>query len=364
MSKSRFHPLTISRTRALPGGIAISLHIPDDLTAEFTALPGQYLTLEANLDGESIRRSYSICSHYNDSHMEIGIKQIASGLFSTHAMRLQAGDTINAMPPEGRFTTNIDAQASHHYLLVAAGSGITPCLGIAKSVLKEEPKSQISMMLGNRTTKEIMFKEDLDALKNTFINRFHLVHVLSGEQQEAELLNGRINGEKIAMFHQHSLIQSDKFDGVYLCGPMGMVESVAAKLPELGVSETNIHTELFTTGNEPQINIATGNLAIEEGDDSEKTPVELILDGKQHFIKVDAARETVLTAAIRAGIDMPYSCAGGMCCTCRAKVLKGNVTMDANFSLADWEVQDGFTLTCQARPTTNDKPIVIDFDAT
>ncbi len=357
MSSTRFHSLSIAATRQLPDGIALTLAIPPEKRATFSYMPGQYLTLSANIDGERVRRSYSICSYHRDDSIEVGIKRIDEGVFSNHALTLQVGDKLQVMPPEGRFTTTINASQQHHYLLVAAGSGITPCLSIAKSVLRDEPLSQITLVFGNRTIASMMFKSDIAALKDAFTERFNLINMLSAERQDTDRFNGRITGDVVRDFANSGLLHIDVYDAAYLCGPIDMVNDVAAALKALKMAEADIHLELFTTG-------AIAAKSVKKtppGTPAQGQLVSLTLDGSQAQICVNPETDTILSAAQSAGIDMPFSCAGGMCCTCRCKIIEGTASMDANFSLAEWEIKAGYTLACQARPTSDN--LVLDFDA-
>jgi len=361
MSSTRFNRLTIEGTRDLPDGIAITFAIPDNLRAQFEHEPGQYLTLEATINGEKARRSYSICSYHKQDTVEIGVKRIDNGLFSNFALGLTSGDTMDVMPPQGRFTTPINEQNRHHYLLIAAGSGITPCLSIAKSVLTDEPDSQITLLFGNRTVNSIMFKSDIAALKDTHTQRFNVINMLSAERQDIDRFNGRINAEVITAMAQSKLLPVSQFHSAYLCGPLDMVNSAIAALSSLGMQQHQIHKELFTTGNEPIVvqRVASPDVTADEPDGK---LVTIMLDGSQTEITVDPNKDTILAAAQKAGIDMPFSCAGGMCCTCRCKIIEGSTSMDANFSLADWEIKKGYPLACQSRPTSD--RLVLDFDAT
>ena len=358
MAAPAFNELTISATRSLANGVALSFAVPDELKPKYRFIPGQYLTLRSQIDGEDIRRSYSICSQHNDNTLEVGIKQVPHGRFSNFATTLKAGDQLQVMTPEGRFTADIGGQ--HNYLLIAAGSGITPCLSIAASVLSEETHSRITLLYGNRNTASIMFRDDIDALKNLYTERFMLTHILSAEKQDVENLNGRIDAEKLSWLNEKKLIDASACDAVYLCGPHQMIESCTEALISLGVDKKQIKFELFTTGdNQAQARTPAQPLT---DTDADGTSVTVILDGAEHNIKVDSSKETVLDAAQKAGLDLPFSCAGGMCSTCRCKVASGDTEMDLNFSLADWEVEARFTLACQTRPLTDN--VVLDFDAT
>jgi len=358
MSRTRLHPLTIAATRVLPDGVAITFYIPEELAETFKHTPGQYLTVESIIQGEKVRRSYSICSYHQDATIEIGVKRIDSGLFSNHALTLRAGDTIDVLPPQGRFTTEIDKHNQRHYLLIAAGSGITPCLSMAKSVLQDEPQSHITLLYGNRSISSMMFKEDLAALKDSHTDRFNIINMLSAERQDVEIFNGRITGELLAQFANSGLLPITEFHSAFLCGPLDMVNSVAETLISLGLDKDQVYQELFTT---ESIGKTIKPTSAKVSENVHGQTVTVILDGARTEIKVDASQDTVLMAAQRAGIDMPFSCAGGMCCTCRCKVLQGTTRMDANFSLAQWEIEAGYTLACQTRPESDG--VILDFDA-
>lgn len=349
-----FNTLTISHIRAQPDGVALTFAVPAELEKQYRHTPGQYLTLRADINGEDTRRSYSICSHHRDA-LEVGIKRVEDGLFSNYAATLKVGDALQVMTPEGRFTATIGGR--HCYLLIAAGSGITPCLSIAKSVLQDEPGSVVSLIYGNRQTQSIMFREDIDNLKNTYTDRFMLAHVLSAEKQDAEILNGRIDAAKLKQIHQAGIVNLHACDAIYLCGPENMIEQCTTGLTELGVEQDKICFELFTTADTQR---RTSKTVEKPDNNTSGTPVTIIFDGSERVVQVND--ETILAAALKAGLDLPFSCAGGMCCTCRCKVVDGNTAMDLNFSLADWEVEAGFTLACQTRPESNN--VILDFDQT
>ena len=350
-----FNELSISHLRPQPDGVAVSFSVPSSLAEQYRFHPGQYLTLRAEVNGEDIRRSYSICSEHNSDTIEVGIKRVEEGRFSNYANTLKVGDQCQVMTPQGRFTAEIGGR--NNYLLIAAGSGITPCLSIIKSVLTDEPESHIALVYGNRNTQSIMFRDDLDNLKNQFNDRFMLAHVLTGEKQDAEILNGRIDAEKLDKLHASGLIKPEACNAIYLCGPKAMIDNCSEGLIASGVAKDKVNFELFTSADgvpiKPRSKTATK-------DTNSGTPVTIILDGAERVVKVND--ETILAAAQRAGLDLPFSCAGGMCSTCRCKVTAGDTQMDLNFSLADWEVDAGFTLACQTRPDSDD--VVLDFDFT
>lgn len=360
MARAEFHELEVCGVRRLTDdAVAIKFTVPAHLQSAFAFIPGQYLTLRADINGEDIRRSYSICSRVGDA-LEVGIKKVEEGLFSTMAQSLVAGDRLQVMTPQGNFRAQIGGQ--HRYMLIAAGSGITPCLSIASSVLSAEPDSEIVLLYGNRNSSTIMFREDINALKDTHTEQFMVAHLMSAERQDAQLLNGRIDGDKITRLNKCGLIDVLASDGIYLCGPLEMIEQIKSALIKLGVLETKIHFELFTTANANAATVKTPVTRTIDSTAEEGLQVKIIIDGVERDIPVDAQNETVLTAAQKAGMDLPFSCAGGMCCTCRCKVMAGSTTMDMNFSLADWEIDAGFTLACQTRPL--DAKVVLDFDAT
>lgn len=355
----RFHDLKVAAiARETPDAVAIAFEIPDALKETFAFRPGQYLTLAADIDGQEARRSYSICSAPGEATLRVGVKRVADGRFSGFVNEMLAvGDTIRVMPPEGRFTSL--AGERHDYLLIAAGSGITPMLSIAKTVLGHEPDSTITLVYGNRSTDTIMFREELEDLKDRHMRRFSLVHLLSREAQDVELLNGRIDGARIAELARRGLIDPLAADGVFLCGPGEMIEDVSAALGELGVEDDRVRFERFTPSGDapkPRPRSARALEAAEAG-----VQIEVVLDGVRRAFPMGEADATVLDAAHRAGLEIPYSCAGGMCCTCRCHVAEGEAEMAVNYSLQLWEIEAGFTLACQTRPTT--KKLVLDFDA-
>ncbi len=350
MAKPEFHRLTVSAVRRLTDdSVALRFNLPEDLQSVYEFTPGQYLTLKATIDGEEVRRSYSICSRSGEP-LEVGIKKLSGGLFSTYAQSLTVGSEVDVMTPQGNFTAV--PGGSHQYLLIAAGSGITPCLSIAGSVLEQEPDSRVTLIYGNRTTSTIMFRQDIGDLKDRYTDRFMVLNLLSREKQDAEWLNGRINSETMTRLIYLQLIAPSRCDAAYVCGPFEMVESVRQAIGD----SVAVKTELFTTEAVKQVRTSLPNVESLGG----KVEVAVTLDGARHTIAVDPRAETVLEAAQKAGLDLPFSCAGGMCCTCRCKVISGNTAMDMNFSLADWEVDKGFTLACQTRPL--DESVELDFD--
>lgn len=353
-----FHSLKISKVEALTlDAIVISFDVPVELEKEFEYCPGQYLTLATTIDGEDLRRSYSICSAKGQG-LRVGIKRIQDGRFSTFAQGLTVGDALQVLPPEGRFVCEPQTCAKRDFLLIAAGSGITPILSIAASLLREEPDSSVTILFGNRSTDTIMFKEELEDLKDRFLERFHIYHVLSREMQDVDFLNGRIDAKLLERMVKKKLFALPKLDGVYLCGPHQMVDDLKRFLQSADVPVHRIHSELFMTSDDDRPAIVSQEVkkAVEQG-----VAVEVVLDGVHRNFQLTQADHTVLEAANQAGLDLPFSCAGGMCATCRCQIVQGEAEMDKNFSLDDWEIQAGFVLACQLRPKS--EKLKLDFDA-
>ena len=357
----RFHELTVAAIeRHTPDAVAVAFDIPETLKPDFDFAPGQYLTLAAEIDGEDVRRSYSICSAPGDSHLRVGVKKIADGRFSRFVNeRLSVGDTIRVMTPEGRFTPKLGGERRQDYILVAAGSGITPMLSIARTVLGHEPESTITLVYGNRSSDQIMFLEEIGDLKDRYMGRFTLINVLSREKQDVDLFNGRVDGGRILAFADRGLVDLQSADGIFLCGPGEMIEDVTAALKRAGVDESRVRFERFTPSGEapkPRPRSAKAAEAAAKG-----VAIDVVLDGVRRSFSMGEDAPTVLDAAHKAGLELPYSCAGGMCCTCRCRVVEGESEMAVNFSLEPWEIEAGFTLACQTRPLSD--RLVLDFDA-
>lgn len=359
-----FHSLTVGDIRReTDDAVSIRLDVPADLSDTFRFSPGQYLTLRATIDGEDVRRSYSICSGVNDNELRVAVKKVPEGLFSTFANdTLKPGDMLEVLPPDGRFTAPIDPTASKSYLLIAAGSGITPILSLAKSYLAEEPESLVTLVYGNRAAASIIFGEALQDLKDAYPTRFRLIHILSRQPREVPILNGRIDAEKCqALFS--GLIDPTDADEIFLCGPQGMIDDVQAALSGAAVEPKRIHTELFTPadgGAAAEKARAERAAALSEEDLEKQRDVTVIFDGIETDLRVASDGPTILDAASEMRADIPFSCKGGMCCTCRCKVLEGTVEMDVNYALTAEEVDAGFVLACQSHPMTD--KVVLDFD--
>jgi ring-1,2-phenylacetyl-CoA epoxidase subunit PaaE len=357
MSAPRFHALPIREIRReTPDAVSIAFDVPEALRGAYRFEQGQYLTLRTTLDGEDIRRSYSICAGEEDGELRVAIKEVAGGAFSTFANRaLRPGGTLDVMTPMGRFGAATRTESGGHAVFFACGSGITPILSIIRTRLARDPDARLTLFYGNRNSASILFREALDDLKDTHLGRLAVHHILSREAQDIDLLNGRMTPEKIGLLVR-TLGGVEAIDDIYLCGPEEMTAAARAVLEKMGAQPSRIHVELFTTGAAPP---RAGSRKPVAGAADTGLPLSLTHDGQSHQILLHPG-ETVLEAAERAGLDMPYSCRGGMCCTCRAKVTEGTASMDVNFSLEPWEVEAGYVLTCQCRPTS--ERLAVDYD--
>lgn len=355
----QFHDLQVSRIDAeAAGAVALTFHIPEALRAAFAFQPGQFLTLRATIDGQDVRRSYSICSPTRllreEGNLQVGIRPVDGGVFSNWAaQQLKAGDTLRVMPPDGRFV--VQRPRALHRVGFAAGSGITPILSIMASTLEEQPESKFTLVYGNRRMASVMFNEALQDLKDRFADRLTLIHILSRQAQEVPLLEGRIDGNKVRAIID-ALLPVKSMDEVFVCGPEGMIEATEAALLQAGVPANRVHTERFTSSapSAPRKTSAASTSAAKE-----TIQLRIVLDGKPYDMTM-GPDDHVLDVALNHGLDLPYSCKGGVCCTCRAKVMEGNVAMSKNFTLEPWEMEQGFVLSCQAKPTTNH--VVVSFD--
>lgn len=345
-----FHQLAVSKVvRQTEDAVAISFDVPSSLKEVFRYQPGQYVTLQADIDGQTLRRSYSIAAGPQEP-LTIGVKKVDQGRFSTFAQALEPGATLEVMAPGGRFTS----KSEQNLLLIAAGSGVTPMISIASHALARG--ADVTLVFGNRRTSSIMFRPDLNALKNRYMSSFRLVHVLSAEPQDVELLNGRIDANKIDRLARAGALDLSAVDGVFICGPGQMLDEVSGALIAAGVTADRIHTErFFQEGEKPRASSAAKAVALDG------VQVEVILDGTHRTFSFETGDDSVLDAASRHGLDLPYSCKGGMCSTCRCRVASGSAEMALNFSLEPWELDAGFTLACQARPTS--EKLILDFDA-
>ncbi|HEY9347671.1 MAG TPA: 1,2-phenylacetyl-CoA epoxidase subunit PaaE [Inquilinus sp.] len=356
MSTPRFHRLTIrDLRRETADAVSIAFDVPDGLADDYRFAPGQYLTLRATIDGEDMRRSYSICSGPDDGELRIAVKRVEGGVFSDWVNRsLQPGDAIEVMTPTGRFGAPCIPERPLIHVGFAAGSGITPVLSILRGVLAREPESRFFLFYGNRSTGEILFREALEELKDRFLGRLSVFHVLSQEEQDLPILTGRLDGDKVRRLLR-LVVPAEAVDEIYLCGPEAMSREIAATLAELGVGPEKVHVELFVSalGGRPRPKPAP------PAPETPSRTAVLTVDGKRREVPV-ADGESILDAALRAGMDLPYACKGGMCSTCRAKLVEGEAAMDLNYSLEPWELAAGFILTCQSHPKTD--RVVVDYD--
>ena len=360
MASPSFHTLTVSDIRKETDNcVSVAFHIPEDIKATFQYLPGQYITIKKEIGGEELRRSYSLCSSPLESDFRIAIKKIKDGRFSTYANKeLKVGDQLEVMNPMGNFTTTIEASQSKHYMSFAAGSGITPMLSLIKTILSTEPNSSFTLAYGNQRLYSIIFREEIEALKNKYMGRFQVFHILSRERMENEINFGRINADKCEQLFA-KLIDINSIDEYFLCGPEEMIMGVKSYLEDKKVAPTCIHFELFTSENSNKAKEAYAEAHKEVA--GRMSMVTIKVDDRSMEIPLAFGGETILDAALKNGADLPYACKGGVCCTCKAKVIEGTVDMEVNYALDADEVENGFVLTCQAHPTSD--RVVIDFDA-
>jgi ring-1,2-phenylacetyl-CoA epoxidase subunit PaaE len=363
----RFHELPIARiSPEAAGAVAITLTIPPEQRTAFAFEPGQFLTVRATIGGQDVRRSYSISSPRSlltrQGELTLGIRPVEGGVFSNWAAsELKAGDTLKVMPPDGRFT--VHKPRALHRVGFAAGSGITPILSLMASTLEESPTSKFTLVYGNRRMDSVMFNEALQDLKDRYAGRLTLIHILSRQAQEVPLLEGRIDGDKVRALIA-TLLPVASMDEVFICGPEAMIDATEKALLDAGVRPDRVHTERFTS---PTLDAlpaeARKAVVLGHADAAVRTEgdvaLTVMLDGKPHALRMNRD-ERVLDVALNAGLDLPWSCRGGVCCTCRAKVMQGSVAMEKNYTLEPWETDKGFVLSCQARPTSDH--LVISYD--
>ena len=356
---SKFHKLSVATIEPeTRDAVAITFAVPEALAEPFRFAAGQHLTLRADIEGQDVRRSYSICSGVEDGKLRIAVKRNPGGVFSAWANEmLKAGDALDVLPPLGHFNVPLAAGNRKHYAAFAAGSGITPLLSIVKTTLAAEPQSRFTLFYGNRASGTVMFKEELAALKDTYLTRFNLVHVLSREAQDIELLHGRIDRAKADALLTHWL-DLDHVDAVFVCGPDGMMQAVAEALKARDYPDAKVKIERFATSI-PRHEHRPAKIA-EPG--HTECEVTVVLEGVTRTFALEKGKENILDAGLKAGIELPYSCKSGVCSTCRAKLTAGEVDMDVNFALEDYEVARGFVLTCQSYPVTD--RVAVDYDQT
>lgn len=362
MNTPTFHTLRVSdKRRETADAVSLSFEVPESLREQYRFSQGQFITLRNRFDGVDTRRSYSICVGVDDyarlGELRVGIKRVGGGLFSNWvADALQVGDQIEVMTPDGRFHTPLNPAQRKRYVAFAGGSGITPVLSLIKTTLATETGSEFTLVYGNRSVASIMFIEELEDLKNRYLGRLRLHHVLSDEPQEIALLNGLLDRARCEAF-LNELIPVSEIDEAFICGPEPMMDAAEAALLGAGLPRARVHVERFgvpmpASSPKPVPGVA--------GDAAQVSEVELIVDGKARRLRVARDGTAILDSGLAAGIDLPYACKGGVCCTCRARVLEGTVRMDKNYTLEEWELEKGFVLTCQSHPTS--ERVVISYD--
>ena len=356
-----YHPLRISELR--PEGseaVCVTLDVPDELRDTFRFAPGQHIGVRATIDGQEVRRTYSICSATGERHLRIGVRLHERGSMSGHlGRRLRVGDQLEVLPPTGRFFLTPDAKVTRTYCAFAGGSGITPILGIVRNVLRHEPASRFLLFYGNRTTASIMFAEDLLALKDQYPQRLSLYFLMSREPQDVELFNGRLDAAKVSALGR-DLFDARDIDAYFLCGPDTMIESVREGLVGLGVEQGRIHSEHFASdAKQVRVKPEAQDVGLKP-DLQRQTQVTVIMDGRRRSFEMPSDGTTVLEAAEQAGLELPYSCRAGVCSTCRTRVVRGAVTMMTNYALEQWEVDAGYVLCCQALPAATELEITYD----
>lgn len=358
---TEFYPLTISKVERLTkDSVALSFRVDEQLKDKFKYIQGQHLTLKADINGQDVRRSYSICCGKQSQELQVGIKAIEDGVFSNYAnTELKEGMTLEAMPPQGHFYTELSADSSKHYLLIAVGSGITPVLSHIESIFSSEPLAQVTLLYGNKRTPLMMFRENLCFIKNKYLERFQWINFFTKEENDAQILNGRISAQKIIDLDQSGMIKIKEFDEVFICGPEAMTLEIAAAFKHWKFNESQIHYELFFSGSAGE-QAAKSQAKRAEKYGKKIANVSVKVAGRKTIMELDMGGESILDAAMEHGADLPFSCKGGVCATCKAKVIKGQVEMDMNHSLTEQEVADGMVLTCQAHPVSEN--VEIDFD--
>lgn len=353
-----FHPLQVKEVRKeTPECVSVVFDIPEHLKQSFQFKQGQSLTIKTILNGEEVRRTYSICSSPLDNEWRVAIKKVQGGIFSTFANdQLKKGDVLEVMSPVGKFYTELNPAHKKNYVAFAAGSGITPVLSLIKTTLSVEPLSTFTLVYGNRSRSSIIFFEELEGLKNKYIDRFNLIHLLSRERTDAPINFGRLSVDKLMELDK--LISYEAVDEFFLCGPEEMIFCIKGFLEGRDISKNKIHFELFTIPGEKRSVVKNEKTIDDKGP---KSNITIKLDGRSFDFGLSlTSNATILDAALQQGADLPFACKGGVCCTCKAKLLEGQVEMDVHWGLEEDEVEKGYILTCQSHPKS--KRVVIDFD--
>lgn len=360
MSTPLFHPLSVKRIEPdTPEAVIVTFEVPPDLREVFGFTQGQYLTLRATVDGQDLRRSYSICAGIDDAELRVGVRKVRGGVFSNWInTQLRPGDSVQVMAPQGRFFVPIEPDAQRHHLGIAGGSGITPILSIMKTVLAREPRSRFTLIYGNRSLASTMFKEELEDLKNAYMARLALQHVFSDEPTDAPINHGLLDRDKVGEFLR-TLVPPAEIDHAYVCGPFQMNDEAQAALLAAGVPEQRVHVERFGVAPSDAGRVDAVVHEAQPGD-AERSRVVIVRDGLKREIEFRREQPSILDAAAAAGLEVPFSCTSGVCGTCRAKLLEGEVRMDRNFALDKADLAAGFVLTCQSHPLT--ERVVLSFD--
>jgi len=355
-----FHTLKVVEIKKeTADAVSVVLKVSKDDLGSFRFIPGQYITFKKEIDGEEVRRSYSICSAPYQNELRVGIKKMIHGKFSTFANDvLKVGDTLETMVPMGKFQFHSDANKTDHIVALAGGSGITPVLSILKDALRNQPKCSFTLFYGNRNAASIIFKGELEMLKNRYMDRLTVHHILSDEEVGSDLFQGMMTKEKVSELIG-KMVDVKQVEGFYICGPEPMILGAKDVLKEAGVADENVHFELFGTA------VTASLVEDKKADTATDQPkvhstVKVVLDDDEFELELDSDGQTILEAATEAGIDVPFSCKGAVCCTCLARVKQGKVSMDKNYSLSEKEVAEGLVLTCQSHPRS--KNVVVDFD--
>lgn len=358
---TEFHSLTVQGlNHDTPDATVVTLAVPAELEEAYRFKAGQYLTLEQEIDGDTIRRSYSICSAPDERGLRIGVKRVTNGRFSTFVNDvLAAGDRLSVLPPTGTFFTPLDAGHKKNYLFIAAGSGITPVLSLLKTTLATEPNSTATLIYGNQSTATMMFRNELSFVKNRYLSRFQWINIYSRQPQAAEVLNGRIDNRKGTELNR-TLIDLSSFDEFFLCGPESMISEVSRGLTQFGVADTHIHYELFASSAEDARAIVEKHHARAVRFKGKTSQVEMIKGGREYRFELSRDGENLLDAGTHQGADLPFSCKAGICATCKCKLIEGEVEMDIEHGLQAAEIEAGYILSCQAHPVSD--RVRVDFD--
>ncbi len=354
-----FHPLTVKEVnKETPDCVSVAFTMPQQLQSMFVYEQGQNITLKKNINGEEVRRTYSICSAPYENELKVAIKKVDGGKFSTYANEiLQKGDTVDVMHPTGKFNTKLNKANTKKYIAFAAGSGITPVLSIIKTTLQTEPLSHFTLVFGNRSRSSIIFFEELEGLKNKYLSRFNFINILSREKTDAPINYGRIDAEKLIALG--TLINYNSVDEFFICGPEAMIFCIKDFLEQQHIEKKKIHFELFTSPGEKKL--AIGNRQVASEQSGPKSKITVKADGRSFDFDLPLkSSNNILDAALQQGADLPFACKGGVCCTCKAKLLQGQVKMDVSWGLEEEEIELGFILTCQSHPVS--QTVVIDFD--